>query len=479
MEPRLAVTYHWIRAQVLSNAAVSVGFPQRRINIHLIPQLYGGWKKRKQHIPHALVQEVRQRVESGRRYQDAVREVLAANAELLVLARKQRKKAAMKVFDLLCVCALAGAELAPERIERIANSNLSALDWSEFLRLAEHHGIVPLAAHNLIEHGRAEQGRGLPPEIERSLRSAYEANLRRSMWFAAELARIMQHIDRRQLRAVPYKGSVLAQSLYGDLGLRNFSDLDFLIFPKDFDRAKQALAEVGYRPSADLTPAVERFWLRKSNERVFDSAAGKNLVELQWALVPHFYAVDLSVEDLLARAGRTVVGGCEMPCLSPEDSLLVLCLHAAKHLWSRLIWLSDIAETLRTQTIDYSRAFSLARTLGIARILGVSFWLVENVLRAELPQPAEEMIAADPRVPALGSEFAERLARGAAYDFESTEYFRLILKLRERRGDRFRYLWRLVWTPSVGDIAAVRLPEALFPFYRIVRMGRLMRKLVW
>jgi hypothetical protein len=50
------------------------------------------------------------------------------------------------------------------------------------------------------------------------------------------------------------------------------------------------------------------------------------------------------------------------------------------------------------------------------------------------------------------------------------------MKLRERRGDRWRYLWRLVWTPSAGDIAAVRLPEALFPLYRIVRIGRLMRK---
>jgi len=383
-------------------------------------------------------------------------------------------------FALLC--ALAGAELPPERIERIANWNLSALNWSEVLRLAEHHGVLPLAARNLIEHGR-----GLAPEIERSLRSAYEANLRRSLWFTAELARIMQHFEHRQLRALPYKGPVLAQSLYRDLGLRSFSDLDFLISPAEFERAKQALAEIGYRPAADLIPAVEspsleRLWLRTGYERAFDGAAGKNLVELQWALLPRFYGVDLSVEDLLARAGRTVVGGCAVPCLSPEDSLLVLCLHAAKHLWTRLIWLSDIAETLRsysgTQTLDYSLVFSQARALGIGRILGVSFWLVKNVLRAEIPKPAEKMIAADPRVPALGSEFAERLARDARYDFESTEYFRLILKLRERRGDRWRYLWRLVWTPGVGDVAAVRLPEALFPLYRIVRMGRLMRKLI-
>ncbi len=384
-------------------------------------------------------------------------------------------------FALLCV--LAGVELSPERIERIANWNLSALDWTELLRLAEQHGVLPLAARNLIDYAR-----GLPPEVERALRSAYGTNLQRSLRFAAELARIVQRFERVQLRAVPYKGPVLAQLLYGDLGLRSFGDLDILISPADFDRAKQALAEIEYHPSSVFTPAVERFWLRTGYECSFDGAAGKHLVELQWAPLPRFYAVDLRVEDLLARAGRTVVGGSEVPCLAPEDSLLVLCLHAAKHLWTRLIWLADIAETLRSQsrsssqtssrnqTIDYALVFSRARALGIARILGVSFWLVKNLLHAKLPGPAEEMIAADRQVPALGSEFAERLTRSASYDFESTEYFRLILKLRERRGDRWRYLWRLFWTPGVGDIATVRLPEALFPLYRFVRMGRLIGK---
>ena len=47
-------------------------------------------KKHVQHIPKDLVDEVRQRVDAGREYQDALREVLTANAHLLVLARKQR-----------------------------------------------------------------------------------------------------------------------------------------------------------------------------------------------------------------------------------------------------------------------------------------------------------------------------------------------------------------------------------------------------
>jgi len=49
-------------------------------------------RRRVERIPREWVQEVEQRVVAGHQFQDAVREVLAANAELLVLARQQRKK---------------------------------------------------------------------------------------------------------------------------------------------------------------------------------------------------------------------------------------------------------------------------------------------------------------------------------------------------------------------------------------------------
>ena len=47
-------------------------------------------KRHVERIPKDWAKEVRRRVEAGREFQDAVREVLAANAQLLVLARKQR-----------------------------------------------------------------------------------------------------------------------------------------------------------------------------------------------------------------------------------------------------------------------------------------------------------------------------------------------------------------------------------------------------
>ena len=44
------------------------------------------------HIPATWVDDIRQRVDAGRAFQEAVREVLTANAELLVLARKQQRR---------------------------------------------------------------------------------------------------------------------------------------------------------------------------------------------------------------------------------------------------------------------------------------------------------------------------------------------------------------------------------------------------
>jgi hypothetical protein len=49
-----------------------------------------GGKKHIQHIPKERIQQVQRHVQAGRPFQDAVREVPAASAQLLALARRQR-----------------------------------------------------------------------------------------------------------------------------------------------------------------------------------------------------------------------------------------------------------------------------------------------------------------------------------------------------------------------------------------------------
>jgi hypothetical protein len=49
-------------------------------------------KKHVERIPAAWAEQVRQRVEAGREFQQAVREVFSINAQLLALAKKQARR---------------------------------------------------------------------------------------------------------------------------------------------------------------------------------------------------------------------------------------------------------------------------------------------------------------------------------------------------------------------------------------------------
>ena len=51
-----------------------------------------GGKQRVEHIPAAWAADVQRRVGAGREFKEAVAEVLAANAQLLVLERSQRRR---------------------------------------------------------------------------------------------------------------------------------------------------------------------------------------------------------------------------------------------------------------------------------------------------------------------------------------------------------------------------------------------------
>jgi hypothetical protein len=186
--------------------------------------------------------------------------------------------------------------------------------------------------------------------------------------------------------------------------------------------------------------------------------------------------VEFSTESFFQRALRVDLGGSSVRTLAPEDLLLVLCVHTAKHVWSRLSWLCDIAETMRSQPIDYISAYRTAKGLGIEKIVAVNFLLQARLLGVPLPEPFRKSMENDPEIKYLAEAARQVLIGSADYNAQSIDYFGLMVRLRERFQDRFRFLFRLIFTPSVGEWSTVRLPAWLFPLYRGVRVFRLMAR---
>src|SRR5262249_39654082 len=156
---------------------------------------------------------------------------------------------------------------------------------------------------------------------------------------------------------------------------RQFSDLDILVHADDVLRAKAALLELGYDSGITLVANHEHDFIRKGHEYPFYGAQGANLLELQWQILPRFYSVNFDIRDLFERADETTLNGCRVRTLGAEDLLLVLCVHAAKHVWVQLSWLCDIAQITKSRDFDWTTVQGEARRLGIEHIVHLNLLL--------------------------------------------------------------------------------------------------------
>ncbi|MGC1647041.1 MAG: nucleotidyltransferase family protein, partial [Candidatus Sulfotelmatobacter sp.] len=233
------------------------------------------------------------------------------------------------------------------------------LRWNLLLDLAERHGAQPLLCQALVDIEEA-----VPPAELSVLRRRYQINLHRALFLSRELIRIVECLCALGIEVMPYKGVALAELAYRDIAFRHAGDIDLLIRPQDFPRVRDAVRELGYRPHLSLSAVEGRAYLKSGYECAFDGAAGPNLLEVQWAIQPSFYAVDFDMDALFQRAVTITVAGHPMKTLSSEDLLLVLSAHATKHVWGRLIWLCDIARIMALPVLDWTWIASQAKALG-------------------------------------------------------------------------------------------------------------------
>ncbi|MDE3152441.1 MAG: nucleotidyltransferase family protein [Gemmatimonadota bacterium] len=221
------------------------------------------------------------------------------------------------------------------------------LDWPRLLRLAEHHGVSPLADGALQQMDSArvpafvrERMHGLHLSSVRGDLARYHAWLAVCWVFAAH-----------DLRAVTLKGFPVALQTYGALGLRPVGDLDFLVRARDVPRALALLGEAGYPAWPVWQAAIRHVGFahiaRRECEIGCQSSRGI-VVDLHWEAAPRGYA--LPTDEVLDGAVRLRVDGQEVLVPSPDAAMALLLLHGEKSAWGRLRWLVDVAEGMERMT---------------------------------------------------------------------------------------------------------------------------------
>ena len=362
---------------------------------------------------------------------------------------------------------LARSHLTDTERSRMGTLFDAGVDWTQLVTLAEQHAVTPLVCHRLVQ----DRFDAVPKALIEAARSRLGRTRELNKTKAGELIDLIDDLAGENIQAVPYKGPVLAVQAYGDLGLRSFQDLDFLVRTTDVPKVRDILGARGYEAGHQLSPAREAVFVRYAGEDIFFHAGGKSPVEPHWEFAPGTLSIRLDYPSLLARLTEVDLLDKRLPCWSGEDTALILCIHGSKSLWARLSMVCDLAELIRgTPAFDWETLLTRAEAQGCLRIVRVALLLAHNLVDLPVPDPVKKQLLADRHAVDLATQMQNRLWKPAS---EETSIYHLHLfhfKVREKVSDQLRYVFRTITTPRVQHFALADLPDSVFFLYYPVKL---------
>ena len=366
--------------------------------------------------------------------------------------------------------------VAPHVAQTIRRLLAEALDWNFILAEAHEHSIFPLLDRQL----RNVAPDLVPAASAERLKSETRANAVRCLAFSAELIRIMDALDSRGIPAIPYKGSAIAAQAYADITLREFEDLDIVLRQRDLESAHDAIQALGYEPRFPWihTRSVQASLI--PGEYNYSSAERRTMLELHTELTLRHFPSKPDLDDFLRRTVKVDVGGHPVRTFSPEDALVVLCVHGAKDFWQKLIWVADIAQLVRSYpALDWNQVAQRAGELRAQRMLYFGLALAMDLLDAKLPPEIVARVEADWVVAPLVACVKENLLGRNSRPLSVGARFNFRRRMVPGLAAGWRYSLRLALAPAEEDWLTLRLPRPLTPLYIVLRPFRLLRKYGW
>ncbi len=335
------------------------------------------------------------------------------------------------------LCLAARTQLAPDDQRQLIDLLHGRLDWERLWSQGHLHEVLPLLATTIRRLGPQL---AVPPAwLARAQRRLY-ATMIRNTTLADTLIAVLEALRRAGVDALPVKGIVLAETIYGGLALRSLGDLDVLVRPADLPAARAVLTDLHFGQPAD--PGFENAYHPFHDPPYYRPAGGGEVcLELHWGLWPtRFFHMDTDI--LWQRSLPTRLHGSEVRILSPEDTLLHLAIHRSRSAL-RLRFVCDIAELLHrhAQTLDWDYVLAQAKAAGARTSLFYALSLAGELSGAPVPPATLSQLHVSPLKQRLLEHTCgvTALFRSAATD-DLSQQPALILRLLEQDG-----LSRITW----------------------------------
>jgi len=364
---------------------------------------------------------------------------------------------------------LVGSRLAPPTGQG-TDTEPDGVDWGRLVAVARAHGVLPLVRQALSE--------GFVPELASDDRAAIDraadAATRRSLLMTSSLLSLLAELSSAGITAVPWKGPVLAELLWSDVGMRQYADLDLLVRHADLERSRDLLLERGFRRAVPQPAWQEASYVERVGvvELVRDSDA--LVVEVHWTVVPSYFSSAMDPEGIWQRLEQATIARRTIMTLAPEDLLIALSIHGFKHRWERLGWIVDVARLLQVRPgMDWAGLQRRTKRDGSRRLVRIAVGVATEMFGRAVPIEARAALGDDETATRIVEEIASAVLRRLPVG-HSAEAPVLHARARERRRDRLAYFLTALTTSTRGDWATMPVPARLSGVYRLVRPVRLL-----
>jgi len=268
-----------------------------------------------------------------------------------------------------------------------------AIDERAFLEAAARHRLLPL----IWDLPSDIPDEIVSPRLREKLRAAYLLTFRTSLQIRGECKPLLDDLALAGIPALAFKGPIIGAMAYQNEGLRSCTDLDLLIRKTDVERTVRVLGELGFEERNPLQDGYDATWDRylphhrphgNANGYVRDRGKpGALHLDLHWGIASRYFLIPWDPARIWER--KQIIrlpGGETVPTFSDADTLLFLCVHAAKDNYDRLRLLADIAAFLWTHPdLDITRVVERARSIRCRRMVRLGLTLASDLFRAPVP----------------------------------------------------------------------------------------------
>ncbi len=361
-------------------------------------------------------------------------------------------------------------EMTEEQINCVRKISAGFSDWQELLSLAEQHRLLPLLVKNMQDHCYKH----IPPEILNKWKRICKDNSIKNLMMTGHLLRTLALLKADDIPAIPFKGPVLATTLYKDPGLRVFSDIDLLIHKKNLPKTVELLKRQGFVALFDLNEKQLTKLALTDNEFPLAHRENNITLDLQWEISGGYFPRSITIDDLSLK--DIFINRVKISSFANEDLLFYLCIHGNQHTWNRLDHICSLAELMRLRDLNWHKIFTTAKKYKAVRILTLGLLLAEEFFNISPPAPYASLVKKELRTTTLAEQLANKLLkeendppppvnhRFMKYHFLSMDSPFLAL----------RYALRLFFLPTRFDWQLYPLPARLSFCHYIIRPFRLL-----